>query len=299
MAACLFAAAAMIRPTGVVLPVFASIPFLLLRAPKRYRAMLLGLLAFAIPAAAMFAWCGRNERVAGVNIVSSDSIQTLFYYHATGVLAYADHLSFNEASNELVHEIGWRGNVFSEPANLDESMLRKSVQVFEQNFLATFIVTVRGLILVAIVPDRNELNEMIGTSGEGPLGLAPSSSLAVRIRRTMNSPALAILVFLQVITILLVWAGVLRALVRIKWTFRTEASCILILFVVAMAMLACAASPAAHARFRVPAMPFLAMLAGIGWLGNGEGAPESMPSHDRLLSISVPSTSCHVLRKAL
>ena len=60
------------------------------------------------------------------------------------------YLSFNEASNELVHEIGWRGNVFSEPANLDQSMLRKSVQVFEQNPLATFIVTVRGLILVAI-----------------------------------------------------------------------------------------------------------------------------------------------------
>jgi len=83
----------------------------------------------------------------------------------------------------------------------------------------------------------------------------------------MNSPVLAILVLVQLMLNLLVWAGVARGLFRTDWNSKIEAACILIPLGVAFAMLACAASPAAHARFRVPAVPFLAMLAGIGWLG--------------------------------
>lgn len=40
---------------------------------------------------------------------------------------------------------------------------------------------------------------------------------------------------------------------------------ILIPFTVAMATMILAAGAEAYARFRVPAMPFLTMLAGIGW----------------------------------
>jgi len=280
-AACLFAAAAMIRPTGVVLPLFASLPLVLMKTSKWQQSICLGLLAFAIPVAAILSWSTRNERVAGVNSLNSDSVQVLFYYNAAGVLAYADHLPFRTASTELAHEIGWRGDPLETPASFNQLMMRKSFQVFERNPFATVIVTVRGLLLVATVPDRNELNEMIGTNGGGPLGLPPSSNITERVERTLNSPMLASLVLIQVMLILTIWAGVFRALLHTDWTCKIEVSCILIPLMVAFAMLACAASPNAHARFRVPAMPFLAMLAGIGWLGQRRVCATMIDRHVR------------------
>jgi hypothetical protein len=40
-----------------------------------------------------------------------------------------------------------------------------------------------------------------------------------------------------------------------------------LMVLIAIVMLIVAAGPEATARFRVPAMPFLAMAAGIGWVG--------------------------------
>ena len=267
-AAGLLAGAAMIRPTGIFLPMFAPLPFLLLMKGTNWPcALVFGVLAFAIPIAAMLAWTARNQRVAGVNAMSTDSAVTIFYYNAAGVLAYATHRSFDEASTELVHEIGRQGDASATPAKFTQAMIRQSLKIFAEHPFAALVVTVRGLILVATVPDRNELNELIGTNGGGPLGLAPSFDITKRIRRTMKSPALAILVLVQLILNLFVWAGVARGLFRIDWNSKIEVACVLIPLGAAFAMLACAASPVAHARFRVPAIPFLAMLAGIGWLG--------------------------------
>ena len=128
-------------------------------------------------------------------------------------------------------------------------------------------MTVRGLILVATVPDRNELNEMIGTNGGGPLGLPPSFDIRTRIRATMRSPALTVLFLLQLALIGFVWTGVARDLIHTDWSSSEGAALVLIPLGAAVLMLACAVGPAAHARFRVPAIPFLAMLAAIGWLG--------------------------------
>ncbi len=286
-AAGLLAAAAMIRPTGIFLPLFAPLPFLLMKGATWPRASVLGVLAFAIPIAAMLAWTARNHRVAGVDAMSADSAVTIFYYNASGVLAYATHRPFQEASSELAHEIGWQGDPSAIPFTFSRAMIQQSFKTFAEHPYATLVVTVRGLILVATVPDRNKLNEMIGTNGGGPLGLAPSFDITTRIRRTMNSPVLAILVLVQLMLNLFVWAGVARGLFRTDWNSKIEVACILIPLGVTFAMLACAASPAAHARFRVPAVPFLAMLAGIGWVGRRADEVSSSETTVRESAMSV------------
>ncbi len=286
-AAGLLAAAALIRPTGIFLPLFAPLPFLLMKEATSPRALVLGVLAFAIPIAAMLAWTARNQRVAGVTAMSAGSATTIFYYNAAGVQAYATHRSLDEASTELAHEIGWQGDPSAIPFTFSRAMIRQSFKTFAEHPFATLVVTVRGLILVAIVPDRNKLNEMIGTNGGGPLGLAPSFDITTRIRRTMNSPVLAILVLMQLMLNLFVWAGVARGLSRTDWNSKIEVACILIPLGAAFAMLACAASPAAHARFRVPAVPFLAMLAGIGWLGRRADEVSSSETAVRESAMSV------------
>src|SRR5208283_2841447 len=156
-AAGLLAAAAMIRPTGIFLPLFAPLPFLLMKGATWPRALVLGVLAFAIPIAAMLAWTARNHRVAGVDAMSADSAVTIFYYNASGVLAYATHRPFQEASSKLAHEIGWQGDPSAIPFTFSRAMIQQSFKTFAEHPYATLVVTVRGLILVAIVPDRNKL----------------------------------------------------------------------------------------------------------------------------------------------
>jgi len=265
-AAVMLAAAAMIRPTGIFLPLFAPIPFLMLfRRTNWFRASAFMVLAFAITLAPVLAWTARNRSV-GVYIPSSDSAVTLYYYGAAGVLAYATHRPFDEVSVELAREVRRQGDPYT-PGKLAHGMIRKSLEIYATHPIAALIVTVRGLILVATVPDRNELNEMIETNGGGPLGLPPSFEIMTRIRATMRSPALTALVFLQLALIGFVWPGVGRDLIRTDWSSSKEAACVLIPLGAVVLMLACAVGPAAHARFRMPAVPFLAMLAAIGWLG--------------------------------
>src|SRR5208282_6112731 len=55
-AAGLLAAAATVRPTGIFLPLFAPLPFLLMKGTSWPRALIFAVLAFAIPIAAILAW---------------------------------------------------------------------------------------------------------------------------------------------------------------------------------------------------------------------------------------------------
>ncbi len=266
-AAGLLAAAAMIRPTGIFLPLFAPLPFLLMKGATWPRALVLGVLAFAVPTAAMLAWTARNQRVAGVRTAATVSADILYYYDAAGVLSYATHRDFFTVENELHRHGNSRGNNSPSVSANPGGMVRESIQIFLQHPIATVIVMGRGFFLVATVPDRNELNDIIGTHGAGPFGLAPSAGVLIRVRNMLHSPLLTMLVLLQLVVTLFVWTAIGRAILRGDVHSKREASLLWIPFSLALLMLACAAGPDAQARFRVPAVPFLAMLAAIGWLG--------------------------------
>jgi len=266
-AAGLLAAAAMIRPTGIFLPLFAPLPFLLMKGITWPRALVFGVLAFAIPIAAMLGWTARNRRVAGVGTTDTVSADIFYYYDAAGVLSYATHREFFTVENELHGRGDSRGNNSPSVTANTGGMVRKSIQIFLQHPIATAVVMGRGFLLVATVPDRNELNEIIGTHGAGPFGLPPSADILIRVQNMLHSPLLTMLVLLQLVVTLFVWTGVGRAILRYNVHSKREASLLWIPFSLALLMLACAAGPDAQARFRVPAVPFLAMLASIGWLG--------------------------------
>ena len=274
-AAGLLAAAAMIRPTGIFLPLFAPLPFLLMKAATWPRALVFGCLAFAIPIPAMMAWTARNQRVAGVGTTDTDSAGILYYYDAAGVLSYATHRDFFTVQNELHRHEDSQGDNSPSVSAKPGGLARKSMQIFLQHPFATVVVMARGFFLVATVPDRNELNDVIGTHGAGPFGLPPSADILIRVRNMLHSPLLTMLVLVQLVVTLFVWTGVGRAILRDGVYSKGEASLLWIPFSLALLMLACAAGPDAQARFRVPAVPFLAMLAGIGWLGKRAGEVSS------------------------
>jgi len=231
------------------------------------------LLAFAIAMSPLLAWIARNRAIAGVSAMDTDSAGILYYYDAAGVLSYATHRNFFEV------EVDLRSRSHDKHVLSTGDILRQSLEIFVHHPIATAVVIGRGLIYVAIVPARNELSELIGTNNGRPLKLPPSSNVLVRMRQVLHSPTLTVLIFVQLLLIGFIWLGVARALLRNHWMSKTETALLLIPLAIAFIMLGCAAGPDAHSRFRVPSAGFLAMLAGIGWLGvpGNSAAPSPCP----------------------
>jgi len=97
---------------------------------------------------------------------------------------------------------------------------------------------------------------------------AGSFTSTISGRGVDSSIVLLSLLVLQLVMIGFTWAGValaLRKYAKLPSELRRG-----VLFAVAIAMvtLLLASGPEAVARFRVPAMPLLAFLAGVGWFGN-------------------------------
>src|SRR5208282_6028873 len=139
-AAGLLAAAAMIRPTGIFLPLFAPLPFLFIKGANWPRALVFGMLAFAISIAPMLAWTARNQRVAGVGTTDTDSAGILYYYDAAGVLSYATHRDFFTVRNELHRHADSRGDNSPSGSAKPGALVRESLEIFLQHPIATVLV---------------------------------------------------------------------------------------------------------------------------------------------------------------
>ena len=83
----------------------------------------------------------------------------------------------------------------------------------------------------------------------------------------LRSPLLSVFVAVQVPLTIFMWIGVGITLKQIRRQPRGQLPLILIALGVAFVMLLIGAGPQAIARFRLPAVPFLAILAGVGWSG--------------------------------
>jgi Gpi18-like mannosyltransferase len=98
-ASMVLAIATTVRPTGIVLPIFASFPVLFVKDLKRRSRITLGATAFTIPALTISGWTMRNYRSAGVSSYSFDAAIVLYYNKAAGVLGYTGISRFLPYSN--------------------------------------------------------------------------------------------------------------------------------------------------------------------------------------------------------
>jgi 4-amino-4-deoxy-L-arabinose transferase-like glycosyltransferase len=267
-AAILSGAAIMVRPPGIVLPLFIALAALMLRNGGWRRKRALVLIALAIPCTITAVWMIRNQSRTGVLTLSTDGAVTAYYYGAAGVVWYHSDKSFPEVQQQLGRSIGWSIYRYQDaPATLESAMTRRTLQVYFSDLTAAAIMTLRSFGWVAIVPDRGNLNDFLRLHGGSSQFLAASSAVTMRIRELWRSPALIILVAFQFVLSLATWIGAGMALITIRGKSRREIEMILLPFGVAIVMLAMASLPVAFARYRMPADPFLAMLAGIGYFG--------------------------------
>jgi len=259
--------AVLVRPLGVVLPVFAALPAFLLPRISWRRSITIGLLAFVIPAVVVFGWMARNARSTGVWILSTDGPIDLYYYKAAGFVWYRSDKSFQSVQDDLGRDLGWPMRNFTEvPPALQREMMRRTIQIVRNDPGASLIMTLRCLAWLAIVPERGNLDAYLATDAGGSY-FAASGNVRERIREMLHSPLLTALVVLQFMMIVFVWAGVVRAFVTLGHKSALERSLILIPLILVFAFLGLAAGAESIARYRLPVSPLLAILAASGWFG--------------------------------
>jgi hypothetical protein len=267
IAALLLAVALMVRPIGIVLPLFAVAPVLLISGMTRPGRLCLSVAAAAVPLLMMAVWMGRNSSVDGIWTLSTVGVYNLYYFRSAGVLSYTTGTSLTEVQNMLAKGLGLSHPSPFLSSSVYHEMVRRSVHILLSNAFATAVLSFRILIWLAIVPDRANLNAILGTNARSSQFLVASSDIVLRLKDLLHSPTLTILVLLQIALVAFVWIGVGRAITAIRGGTRRDRVMLMYLLCIALVMLVLAAGPEAIARYRSPAMPFLAMLAGVGWSG--------------------------------
>jgi hypothetical protein len=259
--------AVLLRAVAVVLPLLAALPFLLLPRLSIKRRLGLSLLAVAIPASVMGCWTLRNHVRTGRWTFTTEGAYNLYYYNTAGVLWFMHDGTLTGLHEELGRAVGATGPDEFVSARQEHEMTKRSLAVFFGHPVATSAMILRCLAWLAIVPDRANLNAVLGTKARSSVFLMASQNVTLRIREMLRSPLLSVFVIVQLPFTIFMWIGVGIVLKHIRGQPRRQLPLILIPLGVAFVMLLIGAGPGAIARFRLPAMPFLTLLAGVGWSG--------------------------------
>ena len=266
-AAVLLACTVLIRAIAIVVPLLAVVPVMLMPEVKLIKRLGMFLLLVAIPVSVMAGWTMRNHARTGTWTFTTEGAYNLYYYNTAGVLWYLHGGNLTSLQDQLATAVGANGPDEFVSGPQQSEMVKRSFAVMLSHPIATAAMTLRCFAWLAIVPDRGNLNNFLGTKGISSVFLLASQNIGLRIREMLHSPLLSVFVLIQIPLVVFTWIGVGISLVRIHQQPRSRIPMILAPLGVAMIMLLLATGPAAIARFRVPATPFLAMLAGAGWSG--------------------------------
>jgi 4-amino-4-deoxy-L-arabinose transferase-like glycosyltransferase len=105
-AALILGAAVLMRPVGIVLPLLAPLPLLLLPWGNWRASLGWSLLAFAIPALVAAGWMARNARITGICTLTTDAAIDLCYFKGEGVIWYRNHETFPVVQEDRLRALG-------------------------------------------------------------------------------------------------------------------------------------------------------------------------------------------------
>jgi hypothetical protein len=254
------AVATMVRPIGETL--FLVIPPWLLLACEfdLRKAIRLSVLSLSIPVIVVLGWSYRNYRARGVWTISSQGAIQLYDYREAGVIAVLNGRSLGDVMTELSGKTGgW------DPDHPKE-MEREVIRIMIMHPLITAGMTLKGIAKNCFLPDRTDVaNLMNCTSAE----VSATAGGIQKIKAAIGCPSVFALMIFQIIVTMLTWGGIVLAL----WYSRPGYKELCLLLAVAALLLLAAAGPESYSRFRVPAMPMIAIAASYGWVALRRHAP--------------------------
>ena len=266
--------AVLVRPIGIVLPILLPLPFLAARALDRRHRNAAAAFAFALSALIVGGWFARNYSVAGYPGLSTVGAINIYYYRAADIVARQEHslLAATRASfgarlgvpYELVYSAGVQSS------ELVRRMNQLGFAVIEAHPIEAAAMMVQGSVYLALAPMRTALAKTIGTAGsyEGD-GLNAGALSAGRVGNALHailqSPALSVLILVQLLMTLVLWGGIAAAIVRCVRAETEYRLWVAYLLTCGILMLVLAAGGEADVRFRAPVVPLLAVVAALGY----------------------------------
>jgi 4-amino-4-deoxy-L-arabinose transferase-like glycosyltransferase len=240
----LFGVSALVRPVSLYLPAVVIPASLFFQAgawKKRLPPVLALLLAFSLPVGG---WMAHNAEATGVPTLSTTDGITLLYFRAAGALADDEGISYREARARLELALAQRAGPDLNEAERSRVAASLAVRTLLDHPVSAVKMWVWGAVLMVAGPGRDELLGLLGISS----------------RTSGTSIALVGLEFLVLGLILAgaVWG--IRVLVRDRKWFGLIFGLAFILYFVIVS-----SGYGAYSRFRVPVMPFIALLAGYGY----------------------------------
>lgn len=211
-------------------------------------------------------WVVRNDRVVGTPVVSTITGDSLLFYSANALVAHQQGVGFFDAQKAMYSALDQAlsdadlPNTERNRYNMEMSMAR---QIILQAPVTYLYVHVRDSLKV-FLPGAASLRDALGQADRGvdlwdllqTQGLSPA--LTEYFRQTHGLQLLLTpFVLLLFVTCL---GGLLGAIVLLK---RRSLFALMVLFL-PVVYLVIFSGPGAYSRFRIPLMPFLSVLAGIG-----------------------------------
>jgi hypothetical protein len=276
--------AIMTRPIGLLLPVVMGVPFLFAPRFSVRRRCTFGAVALLIPTLVMGGWIGRNYRVAHFLGLSTVSAINLYFYVAANVVARETGASLEQVQRSFGESLGVKWPHIFDPAvqspELTQRMMQLGESIMRDHPRQVLLMTLQTTIYVSIFPDRSALARVLGTAGGysdfrvGLVSGAPSASkFRDEIQRLFQSPLLTILMIFQMVLIIFMWFGVGRALLRSLGGGSDYRLWVLYLTATAMLFILLAGvGGGMGVRLRTPAVPFLAIVAALGYFPKMERA---------------------------
>jgi hypothetical protein len=259
-AGCVLAVATMVRPIGETL--FLVIPpWLLLACGFDLRKTIrLSLLSLCIPVIVVLGWSYRNYRARGVWTISSQGAIQLYDYREAGVIAALKGRTQGDVLTELSGRTGgW------DPDHPKE-MEREAMRIMLAHPLITASMTLKGIAKNCFLPNRTDVEKLMNCTSAG---VSETAGTIQKIKAAIGCPAVFTIMIFQIIAIILTWSGIALAL----WHSRPAYQELCLLLAVAALLVLAAAGPEAYSRFRVPAMPMIAIAASYGWVALRRHAP--------------------------
>ena len=266
-ASALLAFGLLTRPIGEFGLIVPAILVMLVGAGSWPRRAGFQLLLLSLPVLTLIGWSVRNHAIAGLASPSSVGASNLFYYRAGGTLAFSSGT-------------GWLASIKQMGTRPQAQLTGDAFSIIEQHPVAFAEMTAWSLLFVTLAPVRTPLNHLLGVqqvfpvqdpgsirlrAAVAPIVTAPRAAIATIYRDEFDSsPAIVTLTILQLLSVTFLWAGVIAGLSTAS-PRSYPGACVLILAATAFVLMLLAAGPEGTARLRIPALPFLAIIAGIGW----------------------------------
>lgn len=272
-----FAAATMVRPIAYyfILPLAAIVGWHFIRSTRCRRTAVLALLLVLLPfVVTVGGWQVRNYVTTGSSAFSSITGFNLLYYKAARIIELRDGIGkaasrtlLNHGDATDVYDLLAEATLHPE-RKLSDRWTRQGLQViFAHPFLQLRVMTESAVILF-VGPADAEIASLVYLEKlkSGPLGDIRRMSAKAVFTKYLCDYRWHLAIFLLSLTGMLgTYVGVALCFVSLVMKRTCPPSAFVLMFALVLYLVVASAGPEACARFRMPLMPVLGVLAAIGY----------------------------------